>query len=453
MKPLADVVQRLTTMGACDLLFGSKTSLAPAMRECRVPDEVVGAVIEWQAQCLEDGIWKVDIKGVVKFLLGEARHAYGVERPIRATRSVRRLVQGQGLIVRCRLIVKLLEIAYYEGDQTTAKALAAEATKLITSKVGRFTSLFSGARSVEQFREQLKREDASLEHLRTQYRVTLSIWQILHAQQRAAPADEILRHGNEVEAALGSLLESVYAANSTKADNAPEEKPAKETKKATRVQNGKGNGRCIPVTENSPPAPIKKRGTIRTPKTPVKKRPVSVIEDAQEDTPAFLFASKNSAPGPELFEDSDKFFQLLGRSRSKAPTVGQTPKSYIDMAVSLYGALGQIKLKIKLLEVLVHLTKEAPGATIRDRKHLPTQCPDIGTPDRFLEGHARILIGLAYEYAQLGKMEGAAKVYSKALTACNEANVLDETRLLLLLRFAESLAFVGNLERRSVSSM
>ncbi len=50
-------------------------------------------------------------------------------------------------------------------------------------------------------------------------------------------------------------------------------------------------------------------------------------------------------------------------------------------------------------------------------------------------------------------MEGAAKVYSKALTACNEANVLDETKLLLLLRFAESLAFVGNLERRSVSSM
>jgi hypothetical protein len=50
-------------------------------------------------------------------------------------------------------------------------------------------------------------------------------------------------------------------------------------------------------------------------------------------------------------------------------------------------------------------------------------------------------------------MERAAKMYSKALTACNEANVLDETRLLLLLRFAESLALVGNLERRSVSSV
>lgn len=310
-------------MGACDLLFGSKTSLAPAMRECRVPNEVVGAVVEWQAQCLEDGIWKADIKEVVKFLLGEARHAYGVERPIRVTRSVMGLVQGQGLIVQCRIIVKLLEIAYYEGDQTTAKTLAAEVTKLITSKVGRFTSLFSGARSIEQFREQTKKEDASLEHLRTQYRVTLSIWQILHAQQRAAAADEILRHGNEVEAALGSLLESTYAADSTKADNAPEDKPGKATtKKAARVQNGKGNGRSISVTENSPPAPIKKRGTIRTPKTPVKRRAIPVIEDEQEDTEAFLFASMNGGPGPELFEDSDKFFQLLGGSRSKAPTAG-----------------------------------------------------------------------------------------------------------------------------------
>lgn len=64
-----------------------------------------------------------------------------------------------------------------------------------------------------------------------------------------------------------------------------------------------------------------------------------------------------------------------------------------------------------------------------------------------------MLISLAYEYAQLGKMERAAKMYSKALTACNEANVLDETRLLLLLRFAESLALVGNSERRSVLSV
>lgn len=50
-------------------------------------------------------------------------------------------------------------------------------------------------------------------------------------------------------------------------------------------------------------------------------------------------------------------------------------------------------------------------------------------------------------------MERAAKMYSRALTACNEADVLDETKLLLLLRFAESLARVGNLERRSVSSV
>jgi len=99
VRPLADIVQRLTIMGACDLLLGSKASLAPTMRDCRVPNEVVGTVVEWQAQCLEGGIWKADIKRVVKFLLGEAREAYGAERAIRTTRSGMGLVQGWALMV------------------------------------------------------------------------------------------------------------------------------------------------------------------------------------------------------------------------------------------------------------------------------------------------------------------------------------------------------------------
>jgi hypothetical protein len=39
-------------------------------------------------------------------------------------------------MVEHRLIVKLLEIAYYEGDQMTTKTLATEGMKLMTSKVG-----------------------------------------------------------------------------------------------------------------------------------------------------------------------------------------------------------------------------------------------------------------------------------------------------------------------------
>ena len=116
-----------------------------------------------------------------------------------------------------------------------------------------------------------------------------------------------------MEAALGALLESVYRANSVQADILPEEKPVKA---ATRVlQSGKVNGRRTPVTGNSPPT--KRRGTSRTPKTPVKRRAVPVADDEQEDSPVSLFTSKNGVPDSELFENSDKFFQLLGRSRSK----------------------------------------------------------------------------------------------------------------------------------------
>ena len=41
-----------------------------------------------------------------------------------------------------RLVVKLFNISYYEGGQTTAEALAAERTRLMTSEVGRRPHLF-----------------------------------------------------------------------------------------------------------------------------------------------------------------------------------------------------------------------------------------------------------------------------------------------------------------------
>ena len=41
-----------------------------------------------------------------------------------------------------RSVAKLLKISYYEGGQTTAEALAAEGTRLMTSKVGRHPHLF-----------------------------------------------------------------------------------------------------------------------------------------------------------------------------------------------------------------------------------------------------------------------------------------------------------------------
>lgn len=184
---------------------------------------------------------------------------------------------------------------------------------------------------------------------------------------------------------MSELLESTYVANSTLMSMTPEERPPKAaTQRAASVQNGNGNGQHIPASGNPHPAPKKKRGTRQTPRTPVERR--AVIDDEQEVTLASLSTSKIEVPGSELFEGSDKFFQLLGRSSSETSDCQLTLEPHIDMAVSLFGALGQIKLKIKLLEVLVRLTKEMQGTALRDRKHLSVQCPCVKTPDYFLEG-------------------------------------------------------------------
>lgn len=191
-----------------------------------------------------------------------------------------------------------------------------------------------------------------------------------------------------MEATLGELLESTYAVNTKHVDVTPEELRVKAaTKTAVSVQNENRNGRHTPATGNPPPAPKKRRGISLTPKTPVKRRAAPVIDDEQEVTPVSLSTSKKEAPGSGLFEDSDKFFQLLGRSSSEPSDCQlKTLGSYIDMAVSLFGALGEIKLKIKLLEVLVRLTKETQGTALRDRKYILIQCPRVRIPDCLFKG-------------------------------------------------------------------
>ena len=77
---------------------------------------------------------------------------------------------------------------------------------------------------------------------------------------------------------------------------------------------------------------------------------------------ACFSGSRNGSPRSERFDDSDKFRPLLGKSRRETFTHLLNLHSCIDMAGSLYGALGQIRLKIKLhplpsLEVLpVHFS-------------------------------------------------------------------------------------------------
>jgi hypothetical protein len=63
---------------------------------------------------------------------------------------------------------------------------------LITPKVGRITSLFR-VHVVLSNSVNRNKEGALLDHLYIQYRVILHIWQILHAHQRAAPIEEILK--------------------------------------------------------------------------------------------------------------------------------------------------------------------------------------------------------------------------------------------------------------------
>ena len=99
------------------------------------------------------------------------------------------------------------------------------------------SSSLSGLCRSERSCEQENRNDASLDHLRPQHRVTLRSRTILHAHQRAATIEEMIKVGNEAVVALGERLASTYAAQ---ADTPPEDdQPRQQLKEAPQTRLGR----------------------------------------------------------------------------------------------------------------------------------------------------------------------------------------------------------------------
>jgi separase len=60
----------------------------------------------------------------------------------------------------------------------------------------------------------------------------------------------------------------------------------------------------------------------------------------------------------------------------------------------------------------------------------------------------QLSIQLAHEYVQLGKLREAKRVYTRSLDPTQTQAISSETRVVLLLRHAESLAKIGDVDQR-----
>jgi separase len=60
----------------------------------------------------------------------------------------------------------------------------------------------------------------------------------------------------------------------------------------------------------------------------------------------------------------------------------------------------------------------------------------------------QLSIQLAHEYVKLGKLREAKRVYTRSLDSTQTQALSNETRVVLLLRHAESLTKIGDIDQR-----
>jgi separase len=73
--------------------------------------------------------------------------------------------------------------------------------------------------------------------------------------------------------------------------------------------------------------------------------------------------------------------------------------------------------------------------------------PDEGNTEARAVEFVQLSIQLAHEYVKLGKLRDAGGVYKRSLSSTHIQTVSNETRVVLLLRHAESLIKIGDVNQ------
>lgn len=103
LKELANIVDRISHIGACELLVGHEVV---SLRSLDIKEtSVAGALVERQVECLNDNRRK---EGVREIIVGLMRDAIGVYE------------EGDMPIRRARVLLGALEFAYYVGPEHIA---------------------------------------------------------------------------------------------------------------------------------------------------------------------------------------------------------------------------------------------------------------------------------------------------------------------------------------------
>ncbi|OCH85114.1 hypothetical protein OBBRIDRAFT_891378 [Obba rivulosa] len=241
--------------------------------------------------------------------------------------------------------------------------------------------------------------DAELAAFRGQYMASAHLWLALHLHRSGMPEQsQIIAHTKEACRTLRSMLAS---APRPSLQRPPSPKAVKTTKRAPAAGT-----RATLVKRRAAP----RSKSTKSAKADSPPKPRLVLEAVSLNVPATPpRAALPSQRQPLVFDDFAKLFELL------------------QMSTQMIGLLGDLLAKVSLLQVARRLSERYAGAASNE--------------------YITASMSLAQEYVRLGRAEKAVHIFGQTLVFIKECDTLPELRILSLLRYAESLANAGNVNK------
>lgn len=235
--------------------------------------------------------------------------------------------------------------------------------------------------------------DAAMIHLRALHSAEMHMWLALHAHRQVHPQQFTVVTHRAQEACR--ILKTWVHGKAT--GNAEAKSSIKQASAARKARGKTASARAVASATRRPKA-------SKLPSTPKRPRGSHVSQTAES-----LVKMKAKEDLTLTHKNSRRLISLM------------------NMVIHLVGFIGHVMLKLELL----HIARQV------------CEHPLIGQHEEFVQ----LSIQLAHEYVKLGKLRDAGVVYKRSLSSTHVQTVSNETRVVLLLRHAESLIKIGDVNQ------
>ncbi|KAJ3998053.1 cysteine peptidase C50 [Lentinula boryana] len=232
VKELRGVIDKLTHLGACDLMLSAgDISLQSVDLHRSINSSVIGVLLEWQVQSLDSVRWKEGVRDILVCLLKESLHVYQKEHmPIRSL----------------RIFVKILELKY-RGPLAELEDRCFQAEDIEEQAEALYNSKDPG------------KDDQIILH-RFEYYASAHLWLALLAHRRSDP-NQISLASSHTEAACATLRTILSHRNSTSEDSSD----GKKSSKVTTSRAGRTKGKAGPSGKSvKTPATVQRKDEIQS---------------------------------------------------------------------------------------------------------------------------------------------------------------------------------------------